>query len=245
MRLLLVEDDPSFGVILEGAFAKGPFVTEWVGDGLIGAKRARDQAYDLILLDMALPGCDGLEVCRRLRSARIDTPILVLSGRGGLDERVRLLDAGADDFLVKPIQLPELLARVRALTRRGRSRHLSAELRYGPLTVDPTTHVATLAGHPLVLTATEFRLLHCLIQRAATIVTRQQLIQHVWGGMLPPRTNTPEVYISYLREKLTTSGRSLIRTVRGMGYILTDDDSRRDDDRQKRDDALTHDTTPA
>jgi DNA-binding response OmpR family regulator len=221
MRLLLVEDDPLFGVILQGAFSKPPFLTEWVSDGTVAIQRASEQAYDAILLDIGLPGCNGLEVCRRLRQVQVDTPIVVVSGCADVAERVRALDYGADDFLVKPVEVPELLARVRAVTRRGRSRHLSGELRYGPLTMDPAVQTASVEGRRLDLTATEFRLLHCLLLRAGSVVTRQQIIQHVWAGMLPSRSNNPEVYVSYLRDKLAGSCDCEIRTVRGVGYVLT------------------------
>lgn len=221
MRLLLVEDDPLFGVILQGAFAGPPFVTEWVGDGRTAVRRASEQAYDTILLDVGLPGCDGLEVCQRLRSARVDTPIVVVSGCTDVAERVKALDCGADDFVVKPVEVPELLARVRAVTRRGRSRHLSSELRCGSLALDPSAQSASVAGQRLDLTATEFRLLHCLILRAGSLVTRQQIIEHVWAGMLPVRSNNVEVYVSYLRDTLEGASDCVIRTVRGVGYVLT------------------------
>jgi len=225
MRLLIVEDDPLFGQILEAAFAGPPFVTEWVCDGLVAIDRARDQAYDAILLDFGIPGCNGLEVCHRLRAVRVDTPILVVSGCTAVQERIRALDYGADDFIVKPVEVPELSARVRAVTRRGRSRFLSSELRYGPLAIDTSAHAVTLADKRLDLTATEFRLLHCLLVRAESVVTRQQIIQHVWAGMLPARSNNPEVYVSYLRDKLAASGGPMIRTVRGVGYVLQRADS--------------------
>jgi two-component system response regulator MprA len=136
-------------------------------------------------------------------------------------DRVAGLDAGADDYLVKPFVYDELLARLRALTRRGRTRQLEAVLHYGPIAIDPTDHIASVNGRPLQLTATEYRLLEYLVRRAESIVSRDQLAQHVWGGDYDPFSNVADVYIGYLRRKLHPEGAdTMIRTVRGMGYML-------------------------
>lgn len=179
----------------------------------------RAQEYDLVVLDH-LPGCDGVNVCRQIRDARLDVPIMVVTDRDAVDDRVRALDSGADDCLLRPIEVREMMARARALLRRGRTRHLHAVLEYGPLRLDPLDHVVTLEGHPLTLSATEYRLLQFLLLRAETIVSREQLIQHVWGGTLDAHSNTPDMYLSYLRQKLAPAGCPLIHTVRGLGYIL-------------------------
>jgi DNA-binding response OmpR family regulator len=219
MRLLLVEDDPALRSTLRSAFLREHFLVDSVEHCAQAADYVRAQEYDLVVLDH-LAGCDGVDVCRRIRDARLDVPIMVVTERDAVDDRVRALDSGADDCLLKPIELREMMARARALLRRGRTRHLSAILEYGPLCLDPRDHAATLDGHPLELSATEYRLLQYLMLRAETIVSRDQLIQHVWGGTLDARSNSPDVYLSYLRQKLAPAGESLIHTVRGLGYIL-------------------------
>jgi DNA-binding response OmpR family regulator len=164
---------------------------------------------------------DGLEICRRLRARAVDTPILIVTARDGVDDRVAGLDAGADDYLVKPFAYDELVARLRALTRRGRSRHLSSALRYGPIEVHQEDHRAWVEGEILELTATEYRLLEYLVRRAESIVSRDQLADHVWGGTPEHGSNVIDVYISYLRRKLATAGADgFIHTVRGLGYML-------------------------
>ena len=219
MRLLLVEDDPVLRSWLRSAFAKERFLVDSVDHCALAADRVRSQEYDLVVLDH-LPGCDGVDVCRRIRDARLDVPIIVVTERDAVDDRVRALDSGADDCLLKPIEVREMMARVRALLRRGRTRHLYATLEYGPLALDPRDHLVTLGGQRLELSATEYRLLQFLMLRAETIVSREQLIQHVWGGALDSRSNTPDMYLSYLRQKLAPAGSALLHTVRGLGYML-------------------------
>jgi DNA-binding response OmpR family regulator len=168
-----------------------------------------------------LPGIDGFEVCRRLRRRGIDAPVILVTARDGLPDRVTGLDSGADDYLVKPFAFEELLARLRALGRRGRSRHLTHLLEYGPIAVDPVAHTVHVNGMLLALTATEYRLLEFLVRRAEAIVTRDQLAQHVWGGEYDPASNVADVYVGYVRRKLQAAdARPLIRTVRGLGYLL-------------------------
>jgi two-component system response regulator MprA len=220
MRLLLLEHDPDLRRLLDDAFKKERFLVDASPDGCRAAEQVTSQDYDLVVLDLDLPTCDGLDVCRRIRDAQLDVPIMVVSELGASDERARALDAGADDCVVKPIRIRETMAHARALLRRGRTRHLTSVLAYGPLTLDPYDHIITLDGVPLALSSTEYRLLRFLMRRAETIVSREQLIQHVWGGTLDTRSNTPDVYLSYLRQKLAPSGRRLIHTVRGLGYVL-------------------------
>jgi DNA-binding response OmpR family regulator len=168
-----------------------------------------------------LPGLDGFEVCRRLRQQQIDTPVLVITARDAVADRVTGLDAGADDYLVKPFAFEELLARVRALARRGRTHQLEGVLHYGPLAVDPRDHTATIDGKRVDLTATEYRLLEYLVRRAEAIVSRDQLAEHVWGSEYDPFSNLADVYIGYVRRKLQAQyDRPLIHTVRGLGYML-------------------------
>jgi two-component system response regulator MprA len=176
---------------------------------------------DLVVLDLMLPGLDGFALCRALRSQGVAAPVLILSARDHVRDRVHALDCGADDYLVKPFAFEELLARLRALHRRGRNRHTSRLLSYGPVTIDPVDHRVTVSGHVLSLTATEYRLLEYLVRRAECIVTRDQLAEYVWGGDYDPGSNVADVYVGYVRRKLqATLAKPLIQTVRGLGYML-------------------------
>ncbi|MEP7307014.1 MAG: response regulator transcription factor [Acidobacteriota bacterium] len=163
---------------------------------------------------------DGFTLCRRLRGDGVDTPVLMLTARDAVPDRVQGLNAGADDYLVKPFAFDELLARLRALMRRGRTRQLDTSLSYGPLVMDTATHLVNAAGQPL--SATEYRLLEYLLRHAEAIVSRDQLAEHVWGGDSDPFSNVADVYVGYLRRKLRAAGiaEPLIHTVRGMGYML-------------------------
>ncbi len=221
MRLLVVEDDPQIsGFICRGLEEDHHFV-DLVEDGHAAVAQGVAEDYDAILLDVMLPSLDGFEVCRRLRARGVDTPIIVVTARDAVSERVHGLDEGADDYLVKPFAFDELLARLRAVARRGRSRHLSRLLTYGPITIDPVDHRVTVDGRPLVLTATEYRLLEFLVRRDECILTRDQLAQHVWGGDYDPFSNNADVYVGYLRRKLQAVWpEPLIHTVRGLGYML-------------------------
>jgi len=191
-------------------------------DGMTGERLARDESFDAIVLDVLLPGMDGFAVCRSLRRHGVDTPVLMLTARDAVPDRIKGLDAGADDYLLKPFAFDELLARLRALTRRGRTRQLDTTLTYGPLVLDTASHTVRAAGQPVELSATEYRLLEHLLRHAETIVSREQLADHVWGGEYDPFSNVADVYIGYLRRKLRTAGLDapLIHTVRGMGYLL-------------------------
>ena len=182
---------------------------------------ASAEEYDAVVLDLMLPGADGFEVCRRLRRQGVDTPIIVVTARDALADRVAGLDGGADDYLVKPFAFEELLARLRALGRRGRTRHLTHLLHYGPIEIDPVAHTCAVGGATLSLTATEYRLLEFLVRRAEAIVTRDQLAQHVWGGDYDPMSNNADVYVGYVRRKLQAlTAVPLIHTIRGLGYML-------------------------
>ena len=215
MKILLVEDDKQTADYIAKGMRQHGHVVDCADNG-------RDGLYDAIVLDILLPGFDGFELCRRLRHAQIDTPVLMLTAKDAVADRITGLDAGADDYLVKPFAFDELLARLRALTRRGRTRHLDAALIYGPLTLDTATHMATAAGTPLELSATEYRLLEHLLRHREAIVSRDQLAEHVWGGDYDPFSNVADVYIGYLRRKLRAAGvvTPLIHTIRGLGYML-------------------------
>jgi DNA-binding response OmpR family regulator len=221
MRLLLVEDDPRISGFLVKGLREDQHIVDLAETGPAGLDQAGHGGYDAVVLDLMLPGLDGFALCKALRREKIDTPVLVLSARDQVRDRVRALDCGADDYLVKPFAFEELLARLRALDRRGRNRQASRLIAYGPVTVDPVDHRVRVDGQVLSLTATEYRLLEYLVRRAEAIVTRDQLAEYVWGGDYDPCSNLADVYVGYVRRKLQTrSARSLIHTVRGLGYVL-------------------------
>jgi DNA-binding response OmpR family regulator len=224
VRVLIVEDDPATRSLLERRLQEESIRVDAVGDSEAAERTAAGGGFDAIVLDVVLPGHDGFDVCRRLRTRHIDTPILLLTGRHGVADRVRGLDAGADDYLAKPFALEELLARLRALTRRGRTRQLDAVLTCGPIAIRQHERLVLVHDEPVVLTGTEFRLLEYLVRRAGGLVTRGELAEHVWGGSTSPESNVIDVYISYLRKKLGTAG-SLVRTVRRVGYTLKQGDA--------------------
>jgi DNA-binding response OmpR family regulator len=221
MRLLLVEDDPAISRSVLKGLREDHHVVDLVEDGAAAVDQADAGDYDIVLLDLMLPALDGFEVCRQLRQQGVDTPVLVISARDSVRDRVRALDSGADDYLTKPFAFEELLACLRALDRRGRNRQTSRILSYGDLTIDPVDHRVTLNGQALSLTATEYRLLEYLVRRAGSIVTRDQLAEYVWGGHYDPTSNLADVYVGYIRRKLQAAHPlPRIHTVRGLGYIL-------------------------
>jgi DNA-binding response OmpR family regulator len=220
MRLLIVEDEPATRAFLERSLREELFHVEAVADAQSGESHALAGGFDAIVLDVMLPDHDGFSVCRRLRTRGIDIPILLLTGRHAVADRIRGLDVGADDYLGKPFAFEELLARLRAITRRGRSRQLSGLLSYGSIELDQRTRHVTVDKSPVVLTDTEFRLLRYLLLRADKPVSRDDLAQHVWDGDDGPASNVIDVYISYLRKRLGPAG-PLIRTVRRVGYSIT------------------------
>lgn len=223
MHVLLVEDDPTISRFLLRGLREENHVVDLAEDAESAEQYASASEYDAILLDVMLPGgVDGFEVCRRLRAAGLDTPVLMLTARDGVTDRVHGLDLGADDYLTKPFAFDELLARLRALTRRGRSHHVTASLACGPVTMDLETHTVTANGQTVPLSATEYRLLEFLLRRVGTIVSRSQLADHVWGSDYDPFSNVADVYIGYLRRKLSAAGvpPTQIQTIRGLGYML-------------------------
>jgi two-component system, OmpR family, response regulator len=220
VRVLIVEDEAGTRALLERSLREELFQVDAVADGESAEARALAGAYDAIVLDVMLPDHDGFTVCRRLRTRGIDTPILFLTGRHVLADRIHGLDGGADDYLAKPFAFEELLARLRAITRRGRSRHLDALLSYGPIALDQRTRQVTVDKTAVMLSPTEFRLLQFLLRHAEKPVSRDDLAHHVWGDGDSTRSNVIDVYISYLRKRLGPAG-ALIRTVRGVGYTIT------------------------
>ena len=226
--MLVVEDDPTISGFLVRGLREENYVVDLAEDGDAAERLAADADYDVVVLDILLPGIDGFELCRRLRRDGIDTPVLMLTARDAVPDRIAGLDAGADDYLVKPFVFDELLARIRALTRRGRTRQLDAALTYGPIVMHTDTHRVDADGRPVELSATEYRLLEHLLRHPEAIVSRDQLADHVWGGDYDPFSNVADVYIGYVRRRLRDAGltRPIIHTVRGMGYMLKDHDGR-------------------
>ena len=223
MHLLLVEDDATISHFLLRGLREENHVVDLAEDADTAERLAADTEYDAVLLDVMLPGgVDGFTLCKRFRASGMDTPILMLTARDAVGDRVQGLDLGADDYLTKPFAFDELLARLRALTRRGRSRHVSATLVCGPVSLDLEAHRVTAAGSEVPLSATEYRLLEFLLRRAGTIVSRAQIADHVWGSDYDPFSNVADVYVGYLRRKLSAVGvaPAIIQTVRGLGYML-------------------------
>ncbi|GLS46136.1 response regulator transcription factor [Methylobacterium brachythecii] len=223
MRILLIEDDRrTADLIVEGLVEAGHLV-DHVADGNEGLRRARTAAFDVVVIDRMLPGLDGLEIARRLRASSVRTPLLFLTTMSGIDDRVEGLEAGADDYLVKPFAFPELLARLNALARRPPLAQVETVLRVGDLEMDLVARRVKRAGQTVELQAREFQLLAYLMRNAGSLVTRRQLLENVWEFHFEPRTNLVETHMSRLRAKVDRDFDSwLIETVRGSGYILRD-----------------------
>jgi DNA-binding response OmpR family regulator len=218
MKVLLVEDDRKLQRFLMRALEEEGYVVDACRTGDDAIQQATAIAYELIVLDWMLPEKDGLSVCRELRRLGSRTPIVMLTARGEVGERVTALDAGADDYVTKPFHLDELLARIRALLRRGSS--LPEVVRVGPISLDFRAHVAHVDGTKLDLTAREFSLLAMLARNAGRVVTRSEILSHVWQLTRDPGSNVIEVNIRNLRDKLGAAADRL-ETVRGQGYRLT------------------------
>lgn len=217
MRILLVEDDRMIAEGVRRALKADGWAVDWVQDGeSVLTALAAGEIYDLMLLDLGLPKRDGIEVLRTLRARGHGLPVLILTARDAVAERVKGLDAGADDYLVKPFDLDELAARMRALLRRQAGRS-EPQIRYGALTLDPASHRVTLAEQPVALSAREFALLEALLARPGAVLSKSQLEEKVYGWGEEIGRNTVEVYIHALRKKL---GADLIRNVRGLGYMI-------------------------
>ena len=216
----VVKDDPGAARMLQQALEEAGYGVEVVANGLAELSRGQRGAFDLILLDLMLPGLDGFEVCRRLRDSGVTAPILVLTALDGLDDVVRGLDSGADDYLVKPFRVVELLARARAMLRRVVSSTANSDLlRIADLTLDPTAHIATRGGRNIALSSTETALLACLMRGRGRVVARPRILEEVWQYDFAGNDNVLDVYIGYLRRKIDRDfDTPLIQTVRGVGF---------------------------
>jgi two-component system, OmpR family, response regulator MprA len=220
VRILVVEDDRSVRDALDRALRAQDYDVVTAEDGLAALAAVDRHDPDLVVLDLGLPGVDGLSVCRRLRADGDDRPVLVLTARAEVDDRVTGLDVGADDYLVKPFALDELLARIRALLRRIAPPERT-QLRVADLVLDPETREVRRGDRALELTDLEFRLLEHFLANPRVVLTREVLLDHVWGAERPSTENALEVYVGYLRRKLEADGEPrLLHTVRGVGYVL-------------------------
>lgn len=216
MRILLVEDDPQLGDGLTVGLRQAGFAVDWLRDGRSADQALQSEDFDLIVLDLGLPGLGGMEVLHRARQRGQGLPILILTARDATGSKIEGLDAGADDYLVKPIDIDELSARVRALLRRSAGR-AAPLLVHGELSLDPAARQLTRAGKPVELSAREYALLQMLLESAGRVLTRSQLEQSLYGWGDEPDSNALEVHIHHLRKKL---GSELIRTLRGVGYTI-------------------------
>ncbi|MDR5755390.1 response regulator transcription factor [Caballeronia sp. LZ035] len=225
MRVLTIEDDPLTGTEIASELSKAGLDVEWVDNGTEGLARAVGGGFNLIMLDRMLPGVDGLAILTTLRTLGIDTPVLMLSALGDVDERIRGLRAGGDDYLTKPFDRDELVARLEVLLRRQKESPVqtATRLQVGPLALNLISRTVTRDGIGITLLPTEYRILEFLMRHAGQTITRTMLFEAVWGYHFDPGTNLIDVHMGRLRKKLDAPGmQQLIQTVRGSGYVLID-----------------------
>jgi two-component system OmpR family response regulator len=221
MRILVVEDERRMASFISQALAEESCAVDWAGDGQAGLEMATTYDYDAIVLDLMLPKLDGLAVCRALRSAGRRAPVLMVSARDMVADRVKGLDAGADDYLVKPFAIEELLARLRALERRHDRGPVT--LKVGDLCLEPSTRMARRGARAIPLTGKEYAVLEYLMRRSGTIVTRTMIAEHVWNCTFEGGSNIVDVYVAHLRGKIDEPGTpTFIQSIRGAGYVLRD-----------------------
>ena len=221
MRILVVDDEPAVREAVERALRLDGYDVQLAGDGGEALERLDERAPDAVVLDVLMPRVDGLELCRRMRLRGDRTPVLMLTARDAVRDRVAGLDAGADDYLVKPFALDELLARLRALLRRAMPDAGGAPLRFLDVELDPVAHEVRRAGRPIALTRTEYLLLELFLRHPRQVLTRSLIFENVWGYDFGPTSNSLEVYMGYLRRKTEAGGEArLLHTVRGVGYVL-------------------------
>ena len=223
MRILIVEDEKRVHQFLKKGFQSESYSVDVATDGESGSLLARSEPYDAIILDIMLPGKDGIEVLKEIRRANIDSPVLILSARNDVDDRVQALNLGADDYLPKPFSFSEVLARVRAIVRRKSPDIQSSALSVGDLTLDLLSRQVTRGGKDIPLTTKEFELLEYLIRNKGRVLSRIILMEHIWDINFDSETNVVDVMINRLRRKIDDdAGVKLIHTVRGAGYVLKD-----------------------
>ena len=216
---MIVEDEKKVTSFIKKGLKSEGYAVDDAPDGETGLFLAQEGEYDLIVLDLMLPKLDGLTICRKLRSAGKRMPIIMLTAKDTVDDRVGGLDAGADDYLTKPFSFAELLARIRALTRRHHGDE-SLRLTVGDLTLDPASHEVARGGKNILLSATEFKLLKYMMQNATRVLSKTLLLENVWGYDFSPESNIVDVYIKYLRDKIDKNKKKLIQTVHGVGYKI-------------------------
>jgi DNA-binding response OmpR family regulator len=222
MKLLLIEDDAAVASMLRKGLTEGGYAVTVAPDGRIGLDMAVNNAFDVLILDIMLPGVNGLELCRQLRKENIDTPVLMLTALGTTENIVTGLDSGADDYLTKPFKFAELEARLRTLARRKNGNGRTGEqLQISDLTLNTATKTAERNGQEITLTSTEYRLLEFMIRNRGRVLSRIELLENIWGIDFNMGTNVVDVYVNYLRKKIGNDEKNrLIHTVIGMGYIV-------------------------
>ncbi len=220
MRLLVVEDEKKVASFIKQGLEEEGYAVDVALDGEEGLGMGLDQVHDLIILDISLPQMDGLQVLKKLRRQKVSTPVLLLTVRATIEDKVLGLDAGADDYLTKPFAFQELVARVRALLRR-RAEAEPALLQIGELILDPARRIVSRSGEKIDLTSKEFALLEYFMRNPGRVLTRTMIIEHVWNYDFDTMTNIIDVYVNYLRKKIDSGhGAKLIHTVRGVGYVM-------------------------
>jgi DNA-binding response OmpR family regulator len=221
MKILLVEDEPKVAAFIKKGLEEQAYEVDQAFDGLFGKKLALQNEYDLIILDVILPHASGLEVCREVRKHNTTVSILMLTALGATDDKILGLDSGADDYLVKPFEFKELLARIRALTRRANDAPTGEVLKMADLEMDLARKTVTRAGQPINLTAREFALLHYLLRNRERVVSRVDIIEQFWETSFDTGSNVIDVYINFLRKKIDKDySPKLIHTLVGMGYVM-------------------------
>jgi two-component system response regulator MprA len=221
MRILVVDDDQGVREVLGRTLTLGGYEVQMAADGEQALEAVVESVPEAVVLDIGLPGMDGLELCRRVRRLGNRVPILMLTGRDAVSDRIDGLDVGADDYMVKPFDIGELKARLRALLRRASPERAAAELSFAEVRLDPARHGAQVAGRFVELTRTEYQLLELLMENPGSVLPHSLIYERVWAYDFGPASNALRVYVGYLRRKLERAGaRELIHTVRGVGYVL-------------------------
>ncbi|HUX12439.1 MAG TPA: response regulator transcription factor [Spirochaetia bacterium] len=221
MRALIVEDEPGIADFVRRGLTEAGYAVDVAKTGPSGLDNALSYEYDVVVLDIMLPGMDGIEMLRKMRKKGIGVPVLLLTARDGIDSRISGLDSGADDYLVKPFAFGELLARLRAIMRRTREVRPDGAIRFFDLEMDLSRRLVTRAGNQVELSYREFQLLEYFLRNADQVLSRRQIADHVWGSDLYTDSNVVDVYVGYLRHKLEASDEGrIIHTVRGVGYTL-------------------------